>query len=130
MDKRLFALYLVTVLLLSGCKPQAPAFLPVTGGKSVSAPIQVEMARKNALQYVVVSSRLSALPQDADWQLDTQQSSANEYCYRNGDWQVVILLKDSRDENQRVVILNQTNKSAWTGYITPAGDIVDTYYSR
>ncbi len=130
MDQRLFALCLSAVLLLSGCKPQAPVFLPVTGGKAISAPAQIEMARKNVVHYVVSSTRLASMPEDTDWQLDAQQPSDNQYSFHHGDWLIVILLTDNKNGNKQVVILNHPEKAAWTGYITPAGDVVDTYYIR
>src|SRR5512139_1843046 len=130
MDHRLSVLCLSIVLFLTGCKSQTPAFLPITGGKEPFAPAQVEMARKNVVHYVISSSRLASMPQDADWQLDAQQASEKEYCFRSGDWMIVILQTDREDKTEQIIILNNAEKAVWTGYITPEGDVVDTYYTR
>jgi hypothetical protein len=130
MYRRLFALAIPVVLLISACKPQAPSFLPVTGASSVSAPAQVEQARTQVLAYVLDSARLVDLPTDADWKLEANEKSDDEYDYRSGDWLIMIWLPDSSYRHQRVIILNQVQHASWIGYVTPEGDVVDTTYAR
>lgn len=130
MYHRLFVLYLSFGLFLSACKPQAPALLPITSEKSSPAPAQVEQARMSVLKYATTSARLASLPRDTEWELETGQQSEKEYCYRNGDWLIVIRLADTDEGNRRVIIVNQVEHAAWTGYVNADGDVVDTYYAR
>jgi hypothetical protein len=130
MDRRLFVLCISIVLLLASCRSQAPAFLPVTGGKNATAPMQVELARRNVLKYILSSSRLASLPQDVDWQMEVSERSENEYHFRSGDWLIMIWLPNADGGTQRVVILNPIKKASWTGYVTAEGDVVDTHYTR
>jgi hypothetical protein len=130
MDRRMFVLCISIVLLLASCRSQAPAFLPVTGGKNASAPVQVELARRNVLKYILASSRLASLPQDVDWQMEVSEQSENEYHFRSGDWLIMVWLPSADGGTQRVVILNPIKKACWTGYVTAEGDVVDTHYTR
>jgi hypothetical protein len=128
MYQRLFVLCLSLCLFLSACKPQVPSFVPVTGVKSNPVPMQVETVRSSVLKYVTSSERLAALPGDAEWQME--ERSEKEYRFRSGDWLIVIWPADADDGNQRIVILNEVEKAAWTGYINADGRVVDTYYAR
>lgn len=128
MNRRLSAVCLFLSLFLSACKPQVPSFVPVTGGKIISVPAQVEAVRSSVLKYVISSERLATLPQDTGWQME--ERSEKEYCFRNGDWLIMIWLADSEDGNQRVIIFNEVEEAAWTGYINADGKVVDTYYAR
>lgn len=130
MYRRSFVLCLSLSLFLFACKTQGSAFVPVTGEKSIAVPAQVEQARMSVLKYAVSCARLSALPRDAEWELETGRGSEKEYRYHNGDWLIVIRLADADDGNQRVMILNQVEHANWTGYVTADGDVVDTHYVR
>jgi hypothetical protein len=130
MYHRLFVLCLSLGLLLSACKTQGSAYLPVTGEKSLAAPDQVEQARTSVLKYAVSSARLGSLPRDTEWELETSPGSEKEYRYHNGDWLLVIRLADTSDGNRWVMITNQVERAAWTGYVNADGDVVDTYYAR
>lgn len=130
MYHRLFVLCLSLCLFLSACKTQGSAYVPVTGEKSSAAPAQVEQARTSVLKYAVSSARLAALPRDVEWELETGREAEEEYRYHNGDWLIVIRLADTDDGNQRVIVLNQVEHAAWTGYVNADGDVVDTYYVR
>jgi hypothetical protein len=130
MVHRLFVLCLSLSLFLSACKPQAPAFVPVTGGKSASAPAQVELARNNVLHYIVSSGRLATLPRDADWSMEVNPRSEREYRFHNADWLIMIRLANTDDGPQQVLIFNKGENVSWTGYVTTDGKVVDTYYVR
>lgn len=129
MYHRLFVLCL-SLILLSACKSQASKLVPVTGEMKISAPAQVELARNHVLSYLVSSARLANLPRNADWQVEISPRSENEYHFRNGDWVIMIWMADSNDGRQQIVILNNVEDDAWTGYVTVDGEVVDTYYAR
>ena len=130
MYHRLFALSFSVIFLFSACKPQAPAFLPVTGEENVSMPAQVEQVRIQVLAYVLDSSRLASLPPDAEWKLETGARSEDEYSFRSGDWRIRIWLPDRKYKHQRVIIFNEVDRASWIGYVTADGDVVDTNYAR
>ncbi len=130
MYQRLFALCLSLILLLSACKPHLTSLVPVTSGRVASVPAKVELARDTCLKYVASSARLAALPLDENWQMEPNPVSDHEFQYHNGNWLIVIWLADTDEGNERVVILNRAKNTAWTGYVTANGSVVDTYYTR
>lgn len=129
MSHRLFVLSLSFVLLLTGCRSQAPAFLPVTSGDNVSVPTKAEQARKNVLGYVL-SARLTNMPMDADWQMEAGQKTEHQYRFKNSDWHILVWLTDTDDGNQHVVILDPKGTACWAGYVKSDGTVVDTSYIR
>ncbi len=123
---QLFALCMPAILLLAGCAPKDKTSIPVTGPQDASVPAMTERARKNVLEYVISSSRLTTVPTSADWQLDNEEQRQGEFHFRSGDWLMVIRLAD--DESQQVFISNQVGKNFWCGYVAPDGHVVDTTY--
>jgi hypothetical protein len=124
-------LCLLTILLLTGCQPKDQALIPVTGAEEASISALTALARENALEYVISSSRVeTAPPSSADWQLDAGQQLNGEYCFRSGDWTMLVWPADANQENQRVIIINKVENVAWRGYVAPDGHVVDTAYYR
>lgn len=129
---RKFSLCISVVLLLAGCQSQTQerTFLPITGGEEVAQPAAVERAHNQVLDYLVSSARLPGVPPSADWQPESGELPEGEYHFRSGDWLMMIRLGDSNDSNQQVLLINQADRAAWSGYITPDGRLVDTAYYR
>jgi hypothetical protein len=123
--RRLWIVCLPAVLL-AACQSNAKAVLPVTGLEESALPALVAMTRENVLEYVVSSARLESIPAMPDWQLDKERSSEEEYCFRSGEWTMLIRPAEA---NQRVLILNRAEKASWIGYVTADGDVVDTTYA-
>lgn len=115
-----------TVLLLAACQPKTRAFVPLTGMEESSLPALVAMSRENVLEYVVSSERLVTIPAISEWQLDRDRSSEEEFCFRSGDW---IMLIRPTEESQRVLLLNRAEGASWIGYVTADGDVIDTTYA-
>lgn len=118
------------VLLLTGCQPKIKAStIPVTGGENVSAPAMVRLARDNALDYVISSSRLAGIPPSADWELEGNKSADGEYRFRSGDWLMIVRAANG-NENQQIMIINQFEGLYWCGHAEPDGTVVDTSLLR
>lgn len=83
---RLFALCMPVMLTLAACLSKEKTFVPVTGVKETNMPAWVEQARGKALEYVLSSSRLAALPADANWELEPNQGVDGKYRFHSGDW--------------------------------------------
>jgi hypothetical protein len=132
MNHRIVCLFLclLTILLMTGCQPKGQPLIPVTGAEEASISALTELARENVLEYVISSSRVGTAPPSADWQLDGGKQLNGEYCFRNGDWIMLVWPADAQEENQRVIIINKVENVAWRGYITPDGHVVDTAYYR
>jgi hypothetical protein len=130
--QRLFSLCFAVALLLAGCQSQTRerTFLPITGGEEVARPAAVEVARTQVLDYLLSSTRLPGVPPSADWQPESGELPEGEYHFRSGDWIMMIRLGDSNDSNQQILLINQADHAAWSGYITPDGRLVDTAYYR
>jgi Ser/Thr protein kinase RdoA (MazF antagonist) len=128
MNRWMIRLWIVCLpaLLLAACQSKAKAFLPVTGLEKSALPALVAMTRENVLQYVVSSARLESIPATPDWQLDRERSSEEEYCFRSGEWTMLIRPAETQ---QRVLILNRAEGASWIGYVTADGDVVDTTYA-
>jgi hypothetical protein len=123
-------MYLCVVLLLTGCQPENKAStIPVTGGENISAPAVVHLARDNALEYVISSSRLATIPPATDWQLEGDRSPDGEYRFRSGDWLMIVRLANG-NENQQIMIINQIEGLYWCGCVKPDGTMVDTSLLR
>jgi len=123
-------LCLLAILLLTGCQPKEHSLIPVTGAEDASIPVLTKLARENVLKYVISSSRIATAPPSADWKLDSGQQLNGEYCFRSGDWTMLVRLADANQENQRVIIINKVENVAWRGYVAPDGHVVDTAYYR
>ncbi len=123
-------LCLLAFLLLTACQPKDQPFIPVTGAEDASIPMLTKLARENVLEYVISSSRVPTTPPNTDWQLDGGKQLNGEYRFCNGDWVMLVWLADAKEENQRVIIINQVENVAWRGYVAPDGHVVDTAYYR
>ena len=123
-------LCLLAILLLTGCQSKEKPLIPVTGAEDASIPVLTKLARENVLEYVLSTSRVAAAPPNVDWQLDGGKKSNGEYCFRSGDWIMLVRLADANQENQRVIIINKVEKVVWRGYVAPDGHVVDTAYYR
>ena len=123
-------LCLLAILLLTACQSKDQPLIPVTGAEDATIPVLTRLARENVLEYVISSSRVPTAPPSADWQLDDGQQLNGEYCFRSGDWVMLVWLADAQNENERVIIFNQVENVVWRGYVAPDGHVVDTAYYR
>ncbi len=124
---RLVTLGMPVFLLLAACQPKDQAGVPVIGSE-VAIPAQVERAHINVLEYVISSHRLANIPPHTDWQFDNREQLEGEYHFLSGDWLMIVWVADINQENQQVIISNQTEKAFWCGYVAPDGHVVDTAY--
>ena len=82
------------------------------------------------LDYLVSSARLPGVPASGDWQQENGELPEGIYHFRSGDWLMMIRSAQTEGDNQLILLFNQADRAAWTGYITPAGRVVDTTYFR
>jgi hypothetical protein len=123
-------LCLCAMLLLTGCLPKGQSLIQITGAEVKSSRALIDMAHRNVLDYIISSSRVASIPSSSEWELENRQGTNGEYCFRSGNWTMLVWLADDHQQNQRVIIMNKVENILWWGYVKPDGHVVDTAYYR
>jgi hypothetical protein len=125
---RTFCLFMA--VLLPACQFMRQQGATVIRSDASSAPVNIELARDEALAYVTSSACLANVPSDVDWQLEAGLQAEGEYYFISDDWYMIVRSANASNENSRIMIVNKDKSAVWYGYVKPDGTVITTSLMR
>ena len=123
---------LLGFIFLTGCQSQTPtqSFMPITGAQGVVVPASVNAARDAVLANVTQAASLPGLPNGTVWLAEAHTVGKGIYRFHSGAWLMQIWPDDEDIKQQHVIIYNSADQSAWVGYVTAEGRVVEILLGR